>query len=300
MDAIATDLPPDFTKEGLYFLPLGGAGEIGMNLNLYRYQGKWLMVDLGITFGNEGQTPGVDVILPDPGFIEERRDDLVGLVITHGHEDHLGAVPYLWPWLSCPVYASPFTAEFLRRKLREEDLQDEVPIHEIPLQGRFSIGPFDLQLITTTHSIPEPNHLAIRTEAGTILHTADWKLDPEPLVGAPADLDGLKRLGEEGVLAMVGDSTNIFTKGSAGSEGEVRRSLAALFGQFDRRIAVACFASNIARMESIALAAQANGREVALVGRSLWRMHDTAKACGYLQDAPPFLKDEEGAYLPPD
>jgi ribonuclease J len=292
-------VPPRFQKEGLYFIPLGGAGEIGMNLNLYRYKGKWLMVDLGITFGNDS-TPGVDVILPDPSFIEERKDDLVGLVITHAHEDHLGAVSYLWPYLECPVYATPFSAEFLRHKLREDDMVDEVPLTEIPLGSRFQVGPFDLEFISTTHSIPEPNHLAIRTESGAILHTADWKLDPEPLVGQPADLDALKRLGDEGVLAMVGDSTNIFSEKPSGSEGDVRRSLIDLFGGLTGRIAVACFASNIARMGSIAVAAQANGREVALVGRSLWRMHDTAKACGYLKDAPRFLTDEEGAYLPRD
>jgi ribonuclease J len=295
-----TPVPPRFHKEGLYFVPLGGAGEIGMNLNLYRYEGKWLMVDLGITFGND-TTPGVDVILPDPSFIEELKADLVGLVITHAHEDHLGAVPYLWPDLECPVYATPFSAEFLRHKLREDDLVGEVPLTEIPLGGRFTVGPFDLEFISTTHSIPEPNHLAIRTKSGVILHTADWKLDPEPLVGKPADLDALRRLGDEGVLAMVGDSTNIFSDKHSGSEGDVRRSMIELFGRFKTgRIAVACFASNIARMESIAVAAKANGRDVALVGRSLWRMHDTAKACGYLKDAPKFLTDEEGAHLPRD
>ncbi len=291
--------PPRFEKDALYFVPLGGTGEIGMNLNLYAYGGKWLMVDLGITFGNDS-TPGVDVIMADPSFIEERKHDLVGIVITHGHEDHVGAVSYLWPWLEAPVYATPFTAEFLRHKLREEDLIGDVPLHEVPLGSRFSIGPFDIEMVGTTHSIPEPNHVVIRTPAGMVLHTADWKLDPEPLVGPPADEARLRALGDEGVTALVSDSTNIFTKGHSGSEGDVRRSLTELFAQFTGRIAVACFASNVARMESIAVAAHANGREVALVGRSLYRMYDTAKACGYLQDCPRFLTDEEGSFLPAD
>ncbi|CCG09336.1 ribonuclease J [Pararhodospirillum photometricum] len=291
--------PPRFEEDALYFVPLGGAGEIGMNLSLYGYRGRWLMVDLGITFGND-TTPGVEVIVPDPSFIEERRDDLLGLVITHAHEDHLGAVPYLWPFLECPVYATPFAAEFLRHKLREEGLNGDVELTEVRHGERFTLGPFDLELIATPHSIPEASHLVVRTEAGTVFHTADWKHDPEPLVGAPADEDRLRRLGDEGVLAVVGDSTNIFNKDHTGSEGEVRRSLVEVFAQQTGRIAVACFASNIARLESIALAAKACGRDVALVGRSLWRMHDTAKACGYLTEAPRFLTDEEGAYLPRD
>ncbi|ABC22371.1 ribonuclease J [Rhodospirillum rubrum] len=292
-------VPPRFEKNALYFVPLGGAGEIGMNLNLYAHQGKWLMVDLGVTFGNE-TTPGVDIILPDPSFIEERKGDLVGLVLTHAHEDHVGAVAYLWPYLECPVYATPFTAEFLRHKLREEGIEPDVKLIEIPLGGRFTVGPFDIEMITTTHSIPEPNHLAIRTTAGTVLHTADWKFDPEPLVGPPADEAALRRLGDEGVLAMVGDSTNIFTEGHSASEGDVRRSMIDLFARFQGRIAVGCFASNIARMETIALAAKANGREVALVGRSLWRMMETARTCGYLKGCPAFLGDEEAAKLPRD
>ncbi|GEO82148.1 ribonuclease J [Pararhodospirillum oryzae] len=292
-------IPPRFDADALYFVPLGGAGEIGMNLSLYGTKGRWLMVDLGITFGNES-TPGVEVIVPDTSFIEERRDDLVGLVLTHAHEDHLGAVPYLWPFLECPVYATPFAAEFLRHKLREEGLNGDVELVEVAQGERFQVGPFDLELVPTPHSIPEASHLIVRTDHGVTFHTADWKHDPEPLVGNPVDEERLRRLGDEGVHAVVGDSTNIFNKDHTGSEGEVRRSLIELFGRYHGRIAVACFASNIARLESIAVAARANGREVALVGRSLWRMHDTARACGYLTEAPRFLTDEEGAYLPRD
>lgn len=289
----------DRSKQDLVFLPLGGSGEIGMNLNLYGYGGKWLMVDLGVTFGDEG-VPGTEVITPDPAFIEERRRDLVGLVLTHAHEDHLGAVPYLWPRLQCPVYATGFAASILRRKLEDVNLRGRVPITEIPLSGRFQVGPFDVELIRLTHSIPEPNALAIRTPAGLVLHTGDWKLDPDPLIGEPADVDALRRLSDEGVLALVGDSTNALRHGRSGSEADVRRALTDLFAQYKRRIVVACFASNIARLESIAAAAAANGREVALVGRSLWRMDEAARENGYLAGTPRFLDEVQAALVPPE
>lgn len=283
----------------LLFLPLGGAGEIGMNLNLYGFRGKWLMVDLGVSFGDDAM-PSIDVFMPDPQFIEQRRDQLVGLVITHGHEDHLGAVPHLWGRLQCPVYATPFAAAILKAKLADVGLLDKVPLHIIPLGHRFDVGPFDIELVTLTHSIPEPNALAIRTPVGTVLHTGDWKFDPTPMVGPSADYDTLRRLGEEGVLAMVGDSTNVFVEGEPGSEAEVRDSLKELVGQYRNRIAVACFATNVARLESIALAAAAHGRHVALVGRSLWRIDNAARSNGYLKGLPPFLNEHDGAYLPED
>ncbi|MBE1237072.1 ribonuclease J [Phaeovibrio sulfidiphilus] len=289
---------PRFEKDGLYCVPLGGAGEIGMNATLYGTAGRWLLVDLGLMFGNERTSPGVDLILPDTTFIEERREALEGIVITHVHEDHIGAVPYLIADLECPVYASPFTAAFLRRKLQDEGVMDEVTIIEVPQNEAFRVGPFELELVSTTHSTPEASHLVVRTSRGTVFHTADWKNDPEPLVGPPVDEDRLREIGDEGVLALVGDSTNIFNKEPTGSEGEVRRSLIELFGRLDKRILVGCFASNIARVESIAIAARENGREVALVGRSLWRMVETARSVGYLKDAPRFLTDEESAQLP--
>ncbi|MBM3573614.1 MAG: ribonuclease J, partial [Alphaproteobacteria bacterium] len=281
----------------LYFVPLGGANEIGMNLNLFGHQGKWLMVDLGVTFASEG-APGIEVIMPDPAFIAERRKDLVGLVLTHGHEDHLGAVQYLWPRLRCAVYATPFTAALLRAKLRDDGMNEPVEIREVALGAQFDIGPFAIEMITLTHSIPEPNALVIRTSAGTVLHTGDWKFDPCPLVGPQADYDGLRRVGDEGVLALVGDSTNVFVAGEAGSESDVRQNLMSLIGRFRHRVAVACFASNVARLDSVARAAAKNGRHVALVGRALWRIHDAAKATGYLKGLPEFLTDEEAGHLP--
>ena len=286
-------------RKDLVFLPLGGAGEIGMNLNLYGHDGKWLMVDLGITFGDDS-TPGVEVIMPDPSFIVERRSDLAGLVLTHAHEDHLGAVHWLWPQLKCPIYATPFTAAVLRRKLAEAGLQKAAKITEIPMSGRFDVGPFGIELITLTHSIPEPNAVVIRTSAGTVLHTGDWKLDPDPVVGPSTDEEALMRVGEEGVLAMVCDSTNVLVPGTSGSEADVRDNLIELVGTLDNRVAVAAFASNVARLDSICRAAHANGRRVALVGRSMKRIVEAAQETGYLNDLPPFIADSEVNYLPRD
>ncbi len=283
----------------LLFLPLGGSGEIGMNLTLYGHAGKWLMIDLGITFA-DGSVPGVDVILPDPAFIAERRADLVGIVLTHAHEDHIGAVPYLWPRLRCPLYATPFTAGLLRRKLLEAGLQDEAPLVEVPMSGRFRVGPFDVELVTITHSIPEPNCIVVRTPLGAVLHTGDWKIDPEPLVGEVTDEAALRRLGKDGVLAMVCDSTNALLDGWSRSEGAVRESLTGLIGRFKRRVAVTCFASNVARLETIARAALDHGRHPALVGRSLWRIDQVARENGYLADLPAFLSESDAGYLQED
>src|SRR5690242_831008 len=293
----------EFTEgdpDALFFVPLGGAGEIGMNLNVYGHRGQWLIVDCGVTFGEEEHQPGVDVIMADPSFIVERRDKLLGIVATHAHEDHIGAIPYLWPQLQCPVWATPFTASLLRAKLVEVRLLDRVKIHTVPMSGRFTIGPFDLELITLTHSIPEPNAVVIRTSAGTVLHTGDWKLDPDPLVGSPTDEARLRAVGDEGVLAIVCDSTNALRDGTSGSEGELRRHLTELIGRYDGRVAVACFASNVARLSTIAHAAAANDRNVALIGRSLWRIDKAARENGYLADVPRFLTEEEAGYVPRD
>ncbi len=275
----------------LAFLPLGGTGEIGMNLNLYRHAGKWLAIDCGIGFGGAAH-PEVDVMMPDPSFIAEQRDKLVGLVITHAHEDHIGAVAWLWPQLKCPIYATPFAAAVLRRKLGEVGLVNEAKIHVVQPGGRFQVAPFDLQFIRVAHSIPEAQALAIRTSAGIVLHTGDFKLDPEPLVGPPSDEAALSALGDEGVLAMVCDSTNAMVEGHSGSEAEVRRTLAALIRSIRGRIAVTCFASNVARFETVALAAKAAGRSVALVGRSLRNIDAAARECGYLKGIPPFLSED--------
>src|SRR3954447_22484062 len=286
--------------DALYFLPLGGSGEIGMNLNLYGHDGKWLIVDCGVTFGEEEHQPGVDVIMADPAFMVERRDRLLGIFATHGHEDHIGAIPYLWPQLQCPVWATPFTASLLRAKLIEAGLAERVPINIVPMSGRFDIGPFDLELITLTHSIPEPNAVVVRTRVGTVLHTGDWKLDPDPLIGSPTDEDRLRQVGDEGVLAIVCDSTNALRPGSSRSEGELRQSLTELIGRYDGRVAVACFASNVARLTTIAEAARAHDRDVALIGRSLWRMEKAARENGYLDHVPRFLTEDEAGYLPRD
>jgi ribonuclease J len=283
----------------LVFLPLGGAGEIGMNLNLYGYGGRWLMLDCGVSFGDDTM-PGVEVVMPDPHFIAERSADLAGIVLTHAHEDHLGAIQYLWPRFRGTVYATPFTAALLRAKLVETGLADDVPIVEIPMSGKVRIDPFEIELITLTHSIPEPNGVVVRTPVGTVLHTGDWKLDPDPVVGPTTDETALRRLGDAGVLAMIGDSTNALRAGESGSEASVGRSLAELVRQCKGRVAVACFASNVARITSIAQAAAAQEREIALVGRSLWRIEQAARETGYLSDVPPFLTEKEGAWLPRD
>ncbi len=288
MDALSGDLA---------FLPLGGTGEIGMNLNLYRSGGKYLAVDCGIGFGG-AELPEVDVMVADPAFIAERRDRLLGLVITHAHEDHIGGVAWLWPQLRCPVYATPFAAAVLRRKLAEAQLLKDVPIHVIPPGGSFELSPFRLQFIRMAHSIPEAQALVIRTPAGTVLHTGDFKLDPDPLVGPRSDEAALAALGEEGVLAMVCDSTNAMVEGHSGSEADVRRSLAALIRGIAGRVAVTCFASNVARVESVALAARAAGRSVALVGRSLRNLDAAARECGYLKGIPPFLSEDEANDVP--
>jgi ribonuclease J len=289
----------DEDPNALFFVSLGGAGEIGMNLNLYGYAGDWLILDCGVTFGDDSQ-PGLDVVMHDHAFIVERRDRLLGIVATHAHEDHIGAIPYLWTQLRCPVWATPFTASLLRAKLVEAGIADRVKINVVPMSGRFTIGPFDLELVTLTHSIPEPNAVALRTPVGIVLHTGDWKFDPDPLIGPTSDEAALSRLGDEGVLAMIGDSTNALRPGTSGSEAALRRSLIDLVGRYDARVAVACFASNVARLETVARAAAVHGREVALVGRSLWRIDKAARENGYLADLPRFLTEDEAGYIPRD
>ena len=288
----------------LVFLPLGGAGEIGMNLNCYGYgppdARKWIVVDCGVLFGRETGTPGVDLMMPDVRFLEEVRDDLLGLVLTHGHEDHLGAVAHLWPRLRCPVYATPFTARLLHDKLEEAGLEARVKVKIVPLGGAVRLGPFALEFISITHSIPEPNALAIRTPLGVVVHTGDWKIDPDPLLGEVTNDRALRRLGEEGVLAMVCDSTNALVPGESGSEGEVRRSLIRLIGSLKGRLAVTAFASNVARLQSVAEAAEAANREVVLVGRSMRHMVNCARDTGYLKKFPRVIAEEESSDLPAD
>lgn len=291
------------TGDELVFLPLGGSGEIGMNLNLYGFgptkKRKWIMIDLGVTFGDE-RTPGIDLIMPDPIFIEEHAEDLLAIVLTHAHEDHIGAVAHLWPRLRCPVYATPFTALLVRGKLIEAGIEDQVPLHILPLGSRFTLGPFDLEYVTLTHSIPEPNALAIRTSLGTVLHTGDWKIDPDPLVGGNMDEARLTAIGDEGVRVIVCDSTNVFSPGQSGSEGDVAASLIELLGSCKGRVAVTTFASNVARVASIARAAHHHDRHPVLVGRAMIRIVAAAKEAGYLKDLPPFVSEDEAGYLPPE
>jgi len=246
-------------KYEFVFLPLGGSGEIGMNLNLFGYgpehDRKWIIVDIGVTFGDLS-TPGVEIIMPDTEYIEEYADNILGIVLTHAHEDHMGALARLWPRLKCPVYATPFTMYLVKDRLSEAGLLDEVELHQMPLKSRFELGPFDLEYITLTHSIPEPNALAIRTPAGLVLHTGDWKIDEDPQIGEPIDVKAITRLRDEGILAVIGDSTNAMSPGRAGSEGDVRKEIFKLIGEYEgRAVAVASFASNVARLETIMKAA---------------------------------------------
>jgi ribonuclease J len=294
------------TKIGsdLVFLPLGGAGEIGMNLNCYGYgppdDRKWIIVDCGVLFGRETTTPGIDLIMPDIRFLEEVRENILGLVLTHGHEDHHGAVAHLWAKLRCPVYATPFTARLLHDKLEEAGLENRVKVKIVPLGGAVTLGPFALEFISITHSIPEPNAIAIRTALGTIVHTGDWKIDPDPLLGEVTDEAALRRLGEEGVLAMVCDSTNALVPGESGSEGEVRKSLIRLIGSLKGRVAVTAFASNVARLQTVAEAAQAAGRSLVLVGRSMHHMVNCARDTGYLKKFPRVVAEDGASEIPAD
>jgi ribonuclease J len=283
----------------LVFLPLGGSGEVGMNLNAYGYgppdDRKWIVVDVGVTFGDL-TTPGVDIITPDASFLQEHAADILGIIVTHAHEDHIGGLPWLWPLLKAPIYTTPFTAFLVREKLHNAGVQG-FKIHEVPLGGRIDLGPFQIDLITLTHSIPEPNGLAIRTPHGIVLHTGDWKIDPDPITGEVTDADALRRLGDEGVLAMVCDSTNVFVEGHTGSERLVRETLTDLLPKLTGRVAVACFASNVARIDSAVRAAASANRRVCLVGRSMLRMTAAAKTVGLLKDVQ-FIRDDEAKLFP--
>jgi ribonuclease J len=284
---------------GFVFVPLGGTGEIGMNFNLYGCDGAWLAVDCGMGFAGP-EAPEAELLLPDPAYIAARRDSLLGLVITHAHEDHIGGVARLWPQLRCPVFATPFTAAIIRRKLNEAGLGRDVKLHIIAPGSSFEIAPFKLQFIRMTHSTPEAQALAITTKYGTVLHTGDWKFDPHPIIGAVSDEAALKTLGDKGVLAMISDSTNAMVDGHSGSELDVKKSLKALVGDLPGRIAVTCFASNIARVASVIEAAESAGRHVALVGRSLGNYVAAAQEAGYLGHIQDLVPEEEIGSIPDD
>ena len=272
-------------KEEFIFCPLGGSGEIGMNMNLFAYGNagnkKWLIVDLGVTFADD-TIPGVDLIYPDPGFIIDKKDDLVGIVLTHAHEDHIGAVAHVWPKLLCNIYATPFTSVLIREKFKEKKIEIGNKLKIVELNGSIKLGPFNVEFVTLTHSILEPNGLSIETPSGTVLHTGDWKIDPTPLIGDQINEKKLRSIGKKGVLAMTCDSTNVFNPGRAGSELDVRKSLLKIMESKNKRIIVTSFASNAARMESIFYCAEKIGRKISLVGRSMHRIYKAARQCGYL------------------
>jgi ribonuclease J len=290
------------TGDELVFLPLGGSNEIGMNLNAYGFgppdARQWIIVDIGVTFAAEEHLPGVELILPDPSYLED--ETVLGIVLTHAHEDHIGAIAHLWPRFKVPVWATPFTAALVREKLREKGLEKQVRMHEVPLKHRFQLGPFDIEYVTITHSIPEPNGLAIHTPLGTVLHTGDWKIDPDPLLGETTDVTRLREIGEAGVLAMVCDSTNVFSPGESGSESGVREEIIKVVAEQTGKVAVACFASNVARMLSAVEAARRADRTVCLVGRSMIRIAGCARAVGLIDPKTTFLDPAQAGYLPSD
>ena len=274
-------------QEELLFCPLGGSGEIGMNMNLFAYgkpeNKKWIMVDIGVTFADD-TLPGIDLIYPDPGFIIDKKNDLLGIILTHAHEDHIGAIAHIWPQIKCKIYSTPFTAVLIREKFKEKRIDIGNNLKIVDLNGTVDLKPFKIEFITLTHSILEPNGLRIETPAGSILHTGDWKCDPNPLIGDKIDSKRLQEIGKKGVLAMICDSTNVFSLGRAGSELDVRKSLLNIMSSLKKRIIVTSFASNVARMESIFYCAEKTGRQISLVGRSMHRIYKAAKQCGYLKD----------------
>ncbi|MBC8038778.1 MAG: ribonuclease J [Rhizobiales bacterium] len=284
-------------------LPLGGTGEIGMNCYCYGVgpaeDRQWLMVDLGVKFGEDSE-PGIDVVLPDVSFIASDRRNLVGLVLTHAHEDHLGAVAWLWPQLQCPVYCTPFAAQILNLKLKEAGLDSEVPVHVMAQDARFALGPFNLEFIAVTHSIPEPTALLIKTKQGTVLHSGDWKFDPTPVLGRGMDEKRLREIGDEGVDAFVCDSTNVLREGHSPSEADVAATIMEIVKAAPARVAITTFASHVDRISSSVKAARATGREVVIAGRAMRNTIEAARVCGYLRDAGEFLDEEEFGYLPPN
>ncbi len=286
-------------KNELLFLALGGSAEIGMNVNLYGCDGKWVMVDLGMTFADPGY-PGIDLVLPDLEFIEKQSKNLLGIVLTHGHEDHIGAIPYFAGELDVPLYATPFTAGLIRRKLAEAGLEDDVELNIIPNEGSFDLGPFGFRYLPIAHSIAEGNALLIDTPYGKVFHTGDWKLDDEPMLGVPSTTEQLKAVGDEGILAMVCDSTNVFNDAPSGSEGDVYRNLMRVVEGLENRVLVTTFASNAARLQTLGEVAKHSGRQLCVAGRSLDRMIENSRENGYLKDFPPTVDFDEAMNIPRD
>ncbi len=274
-------------KEELIFCPLGGSGEIGMNMNLFAYgkpdNQKWIIVDIGVTFADDA-VPGVDLIYPDPGFIVDKKEDLLGIILTHGHEDHIGAISHIWPKLKCKIFATPFTSALIIEKFKEKKIDISGYLKIIKLNSTLKLKPFKIEFVTLTHSILEPNGLKIETPVGNILHTGDWKCDPDPLIGENINSKRLKQIGEEGVIAMICDSTNVFSAGRAGSELDVRKNMLNVMQRLKKRIIITSFSSNVARMETVFHCAKKVGRQISLVGRSMHRIYKAAKQCGYLKN----------------
>ncbi|HSX76176.1 MAG TPA: ribonuclease J [Shinella sp.] len=290
-------------EDELVFLPLGGVGEIGMNLALYGYGPKknrqWIMVDCGVTFPGP-DLPGVDLVLPDIRFLAEERKNLKGIVITHAHEDHYGALNELWPGLNVPVYASPFTAGMLEAKRNYEKSRTEIPVTIFKQGDRINVGPFEIEAIGVNHSIPEPMSLAIKTPLGTVIHTGDWKIDLDPSLGPLTDETRFRKLGDEGVLALICDSTNAVRDGVSPSEREVSESLTKIIEAAEGRVGITTFSSNVGRIRSIAQAAEAAGREVLLLGSSMKRVTDVARDIGLMEGLKPFIAEDEFGYIPRD
>jgi ribonuclease J len=291
------------TQNELVFASLGGIGEIGMNLSIYGFgddRRQWIIIDCGVSFASEEHLPGVDLILPDIRYLIEERKNILALVLTHGHEDHMGALIDLWPRLKVPIHATPFTAALFEARRASEPGAPEIPVQVVALGGHLSIGPFAIDFINVAHSIPESNALAIRTPAGTVLHTGDWKIDPTPLIGGPTDAAKLSALGDEGVLALVGDSTNAVRDGRSPSESDVAKTLGDLIRTAPRRVAVTTFASHVGRLRAVADAARAADREVIVVGRAMERVVQVARETGYLDGVQDFRSVESYDYLPPE
>ena len=287
----------NFLDSELIFIPLGGSGEIGMNANLYHYQSDWLMIDLGISFSDE-TTPGVDIILPDIRFAEEQKVNIKAIILTHAHEDHFGAVPYLWEKLNVPIYGTPFTIALLKRKLEEAKISDDIPLNVIDYNVDYKFGAFTVEFVALSHSIPDPAAIVLKTDKGQILHTGDWKFDETPMVGNKTDVQKLKRIGDEGVIALIGDSTNALIDGRTPSESVAREGLTKVIASSKYTVAVTCFASNIARISSIISAANENNRHVCVVGRALHRSIAAARETGYLDNIPDFVSEVDAGLMP--
>jgi ribonuclease J len=288
---------PKAHKDDLLFVPLGGCNEIGVNVNLYHYKGKWIMIDCGAGFADE-YLPGVDMIVADLEFIEQHKKDLIGIILTHAHEDHLGGIQYLWNKLECPIYTTKFTANFLKLRLKEYSFGTKIKIHEVEPGVKINLKPFVIEMVPLTHSAPEMQAIMIRTEAGNILHTGDWKFDPDPVIGKKTDEDILRSCGDEGVLALVCDSTNVFNPGSSGSEGDLRQNLVDIIAGCPQMVVTTTFASNLARLDTLIHAGQKAGRKVALMGRSLHRIYAAAQESGYLEDIEPLADDRALGRIP--